>query len=57
MFLLKISLKIPKVVQKIQNFSSSTLAVFINVTNFLKFTCGEETNDVSIKQMMPDFLL
>ena len=51
------SIEIPQVVQKIWRFSSSILAVFIKFLDFLTFPCYEESNDVSIKQIMPAFFL
>ena len=44
-------IEIPQVVQEIR-FSSSVLFIFINFSDFLTFPCYNETNDVSMLQMM-----
>ena len=40
--------EIPPVIQKIWRFSPSILTIFIAFSDFLKFPCCKETNDVSI---------
>ena len=44
-------IEIPQVVQEIR-FSSSVLFIFIDFSDFLTFPCYNETNDVSMLQMM-----
>ena len=40
-------IEIPQLVQKIWNFFSSVLTIFINILDFFIFPCCKETNDVT----------
>ena len=41
-------IKIPIVVQKVLKFSPLILTIFINFSDFFKFPCYKESNEVSI---------
>ena len=48
-------IEIPQVVHKIWRFSFSVLTIFINFLDFLILSNCNETNDISIKQMLSVF--